>query len=78
MIKFGSLFLVGVVKCSQGTLDNLVSDRCLDCDWLHFVKTSVLARCWTRCLDMLVRHRSVHCFTFLKDLVLSVRSLKIL
>jgi len=42
--------------------------RFVFCDWSHFVKTSVLARCWPRCLDMLVRYRSVSCFSFLEDL----------
>jgi hypothetical protein len=27
--------------------------------WLHFVKTIVLAKCQTRCLNMLVRHHTV-------------------
>jgi len=34
-------------------------------NWPHFVKTSVLARCWIRCIDMLVRHHSVPCLVFL-------------
>jgi len=42
--------------------------RFVFCDWPHFVKTSVLARCCARCLDMLVRHRGVPCFAFLEDL----------
>jgi len=37
--------------------------------WPHFFKTSVLARCWTRCLDMLVQHHNVPCFTFLEDYI---------
>jgi len=37
----------------------------IDYSWLHFVKTRVLARCGTRCLDMLVRHHSVPCSAFL-------------
>jgi len=27
--------------------------------WLHFVKTLVIERCQTQCLNMLVRHHSV-------------------
>jgi hypothetical protein len=34
-------------------------------NWSHFVKTSVLAICWIRCIDMLVRHHSVPCLAFL-------------
>jgi len=35
---------------------------------LHFVKTRVLARCQTRCLDMLIRHHSVPCSIFLETI----------
>jgi len=48
--------------------------RFLYCDWPHFVKTNVLARC----LDLLVRYHSVPWCHILGRSVLSVRSLKIL
>lgn len=35
------------------------------CDSQHFVKTSEIARYWTRCLDMLVRYRDLLLFHFL-------------
>jgi hypothetical protein len=34
--------------------------------WVHFVKTLVLERYQTRCLDMLVRHHSVPCSAYLE------------
>jgi len=40
--------------------------RFVDFSWPHFVKTSVLARCRTICLDMLVQYRSIPCFAFLE------------
>jgi len=33
--------------------------RFLDICWLHFIKTLVIARCQTRCLNMLVRHHNM-------------------
>ena len=39
--------------------------RFVDMCWLHFVKTIVLVRCQTRCLNMLVRHHSVPCSAYL-------------
>jgi hypothetical protein len=38
--------------------------RSVDMCWLHFVKTIVLARSKTRCLNMLVQHHIVPYFTF--------------
>jgi len=46
----------------------LESGRFIDYSWPHFVKTRVLARCRTRCFDMLERHYIVSCFAFLKNL----------
>jgi len=40
--------------------------RFIDIYWLHFVKASVLSRCQTRCIDMLVRHHNVPCSVFLE------------
>jgi len=40
--------------------------RFVDMCWLHFVKTIVLARCQTRCFNMLVRHHSVSCSAYLE------------
>jgi len=40
--------------------------RVLDMYCLQFVKTLVLARCQTRCLNMLARHHSVPCSTYLE------------
>jgi len=40
--------------------------RFLDIYWLLFVKTLVLARCQTWYLNLLVRHHSVSCFSYLE------------
>jgi len=57
-----------ILKDKKNTLENIgeYSVRFVDYNWVHFVKTSVLSRCWTRCLDMSVRHHSVPCFAFLE------------
>jgi len=65
-------FLVSCCKgCFSQNLPKGEIVRFVVCNWPHFVKTSVLARCWTRCLDMLVRYRSVPYFAFLEYLVLA-------
>jgi len=47
------------VHFSESLMISILYVRFVDMCWLHFVKTIVLARCQTRCLNMLVRHHSV-------------------
>jgi hypothetical protein len=63
-----TLYAYGSILLMSELFHRLIHVRFVYYNWPHFVKTSVLARCWTRCLDMLVRHRNVPCFAFLEDL----------